>query len=80
MVVLYPTDSANAIAISEIELFGREANNCSDMPGRGPNDERIIVAAVNYKPTIERNIHIEHYQTVKKTDSKKLKHFWEVEA
>lgn len=48
-------DLLNTIATTEISLIYCEANNSSDMPGRGPTDEGDIIAAVNYKRTVDEN-------------------------
>lgn len=46
------------------------------MPGRSLNNDRNFIAAVRFKPIIDRNTPMKRYHTDEKTENKKLTNSW----
>lgn len=72
MVKAHAVDLPNIIATTVINVIDSNENSNCGMPGKSPSDERIVIAAVHYKPTIDRNTQMEHH-LAEKSDIKTLK-------
>lgn len=80
MLVARSMSPSNTFVTAEIRLIDCEDNSSSDMLGRGLNDEQNVIAAVDYKQTVDKKIYMEQHHTVEKTDRKILKHICNDEA
>lgn len=68
MVMAQATDPPNTITITEIRLIDCVENSSSETLDQGENDERVVIAAVHYKPTVDKNTQMERHNMVEKTD------------
>lgn len=80
IIVVLETVSPNTIAATAVSLVDHEEDHRSSIPARELNNERNIIAAVRYKPTIDRDIWMERNHTVENTDWKRLLHCCEKEV
>lgn len=60
--------SPNTITSAKIRLIDCKGNKRPDVPGRGLNDEQIIIVTVHHKPTVDKNTQMEQQCTVESTD------------
>lgn len=71
-VVDWAPDPPNDLAITKISLVDFEDSTLKDRPGKSLNDEKNVIAAVYYRPTIDRDIRMQRRHIVEKTDSERL--------